>query len=206
MDWTKCIICQKTTKEKLQCPANTKRKDTGAGYISFLKNVQDFQSLERAISVPFNASWFDLQTLSAEKASWHKSCRDMFSNTKLQRAKKRQKSKVASDTEETEADEGTSKSPIKARRSSAPSYVPEKHCFFCDKAGDLHAVTTLEVDQKVRECVLQLKDNRLIAKLSAGDLIAIDAMYHAKCLTSLYNQARQFKSETATNMVAEVNE
>ena len=30
-----------------------------------------------------------MQTLSDRKASWHKSCRDLFSNTKLKRATKR---------------------------------------------------------------------------------------------------------------------
>ena len=36
--------------------------------------------------------------------------------------------------------------------------------------------------------------------MSAGDLIAIEAKYHAKCLVSLYNRARQFQAPT-TNPV-----
>ena len=43
----------------------------------------------------------------------------------------------------------------------------------------------LEVDEKVRECAILLQDGKLVAKLSAGDLIAIDAKYHVKCLVSL---------------------
>ena len=31
--WLKCIICQKETKEKTQCPAVSKRHDLGAGYL-----------------------------------------------------------------------------------------------------------------------------------------------------------------------------
>ena len=31
--WLKCIICQKETKEKTQCPADSKRHDLGAGYL-----------------------------------------------------------------------------------------------------------------------------------------------------------------------------
>ena len=31
----------------------------------------------------------------------------------------------------------------------------------------------------------------LLGKLSAGDMIAIDAMYHAKCLAALYNKANR---------------
>ena len=43
MDWKRCIIFQKTIGESLQCPANSKRKDAGAGYISFIHSVEEFQ-------------------------------------------------------------------------------------------------------------------------------------------------------------------
>ena len=32
IDWTLCVLCQKSTQETLQCPANSKRKDVGVGY------------------------------------------------------------------------------------------------------------------------------------------------------------------------------
>ena len=44
---------------------------------------------------------------------------------------------------------------------------------------------------KVRRCALQLEDRKLLAKLSAGDIIALEAKYHRNCLTTLYNKARQ---------------
>ena len=44
---------------------------------------------------------------------------------------------------------------------------------------------------KVRGCALQLEDRKLLAKLSAGDVIALEAKYHRNCLTTLYNKARQ---------------
>ena len=53
----------------------------------------------------------------------------------------------------------------------------------------------------MRECAFLLKDNNLIAKLSAGDLIAIEAKYHAKCLVGLYNRARQSNSPTKKRAV-----
>jgi hypothetical protein len=43
---------------------------------------------------------------------------------------------------------------------------------------------------KVRECALLLQDSKLLAKLSAGDLFSQEAVYHNKCLVSLYNKAR----------------
>ncbi len=49
------------------------------------------------------------------------------------------------------------------------------------------------LDARVRECALQLQDQNLLAKLSTGDLIALEAKYHVQCLVSLYNKARQTK-------------
>ena len=38
---------------------------------------------------------------------------------------------------------------------------------------------------------LEVEDTALLAKLVAGDIIAIEAKYHHDCLRSLYNRARQ---------------
>ncbi len=46
-----------------------------------------------------------------------------------------------------------------------------------------------ELDIRVRQCALKLQEKPLLAKLSAGDLIAQEANYHAQCLASLYNKA-----------------
>ena len=76
-------------------------------------------------------------------------------------------------------------SPVKSRRSSDPRFHGESHSLFCDAVDgslNLHAASNLEVDEKVRECAfLSVKDNNLTARLSAGDLIATEARYHAKC-------------------------
>lgn len=91
-------------------------------------------------------------------------------------------------------------SPVKARRSSSGSYNPQSQCIFCekfDKPVNLHSASTLEVDKKVRDCAVLLNDSKLTAKLSVGDLIAIEAKYHAKCLVGLYNRARPFKPRTS---------
>ena len=45
MDWNLCIICQKDSKDELQCPANSKRQDEGAGYSSLALNIQEIQKL-----------------------------------------------------------------------------------------------------------------------------------------------------------------
>ena len=42
VDWLKCIICQKETAEKTQCPANSKRNDSGAGYLTIEHDLTSF--------------------------------------------------------------------------------------------------------------------------------------------------------------------
>ena len=211
MDWHQCIICQKSTKEDLQCPANSKRKDAGAGYTSFVNNLKEFQNLgiePAALDVKLLDAGNGIeQTFLDKKASWHKSCRDLFSNTKLERAKKRKLAEISKVEKNGKDEMGIGEcisSPVKARRSSVPRFHGESHCFFCDTVDsqlNLHAASTLEVDQKVRECAFLLNDSKLIAKLSAGDLIAIEARYHAKCLVGLYNRARQSNSPTTKHTV-----
>ena len=79
-------------------------------------------------------------------------------------------------------------------------------CFFCDKpessGGSLCKVSTFGFDSKVRQCVLKLQDRQLLAKLSAGDLIAQDAQYHLQCLVALYNRAREVKTSKEPDVQA----
>jgi hypothetical protein len=202
MDWKLCIICQRSTKEALQCPARSKRKDAGAGYFSFIRSALGYKA-ELGIEV----TQIDIespgieQTLTIHNASWHKSCRDLYNNTKLERAKKRKLAK--SDKDEDSADEEpSSSSPVKSRRSSILTgpVAQNLQCFFCDKQDspdNLHCASTLEVDRRVRDCARLLNDSSLIAKLSTGDLIAIEAKYHANCLVSLYNKTRPIRKESS---------
>ena len=115
-----------------------------------------------------------------------------MNNTKLERTKKRKLSDVEKDEEVVQS----VVSLVKATRSICGRYNPQSQCFFCEEADsleNLHAASTKEVDKKVRECAGLLNDGKLIAKLSGGDLIAIDAKYHSKCLAGLYNRARSYR-------------
>ena len=57
----------------------------------------------------------------------------------------------------------------------------EECCIFCSLAsGKLHKCTTIELDHELQKMASDLQDTSLIAKLSAGDLIAIEAKYHYK--------------------------
>jgi len=191
-DWDKCVVCQLTTDEKLQCPANSKRSDVdvGVGYETFAKNIEGFQQLgctSDSILVPATllklASDSPLAELFKEhQAKWHKNCKDRFNNTKLQRALKRQ-SNEDDDLHTTKA----------TRRScGSPALGANDVCFFCGTGvgnGDMRKVSTFSLDQRVRNCARILEDTLLLGKLSSGDMVAQDALYHINCLTALYKKA-----------------
>ncbi|KAL9972875.1 hypothetical protein ACROYT_G019259 [Oculina patagonica] len=194
MDWRYCIICQKPSIEHLQCPASSKRKDSGVGYRSFANNIKEFNTLG-LLPMDINIDLFDEgtgieETLANHKALWHKYCRDRFSNTKLSRAKKRKLAEASIDE---------AGSPIKSRRSSIKEASTKDCCFFCEKPdskSNLHQAETCKVVEKVRDCAVLLNDGKLIAKLSNRDMVALDAKYHTACLVSLYNRARDKRSAT----------
>ena len=53
--------------------------------------------------------------------------------------------------------------------------------FFCDDTtGNLAKVETVSLDSHVRQIAEVLRDTKLLAKLSGGDMVAIDAQYHLR--------------------------
>ena len=97
VDWTKCILCQQTTSEPLQCPGNSGRSDIecGTGYRTLASNILQFSKI-RSLPRPINVEKLDegggiAETFMQRKAKFHKSCRNKFSNMKLERAEKRKR-------------------------------------------------------------------------------------------------------------------
>ena len=68
---------------------------------------------------------------------------------------------------------------------------------FSQAAGmdGLHEVTTFQVDQHVHKSAELTGDSLLLAKLSLGDMVALEVKYHTKCLLALYNRARKVQVE-----------
>ena len=89
-DWDLCIICQESTKEKLQCLANSKRSDCGAGYIS-LSSILDSNALPNTqpLVSRLNEGEGVLKAFTAHSAKWHKSCRFFFCQREVDREGKR---------------------------------------------------------------------------------------------------------------------
>ena len=53
------------------------------------------------------------------------------------------------------------------------------------------------LDQRVRKYAQQIQDERLLQKLCVGDMIARRALYHSRCLSTLYNKGYREKKNTA---------
>ena len=80
----------------------------------------------------------------------------------------------------------------KTRHLTGDKSIYESQCFFCDKpGGNLHRASTFEVDKRVRKYTTELNDTGLLAKLAAGNMVAIDAMYHTRCIVAFHNRARR---------------
>ena len=58
MDWKLCALCQTEKKEKLQCPASSKRKDVGAGYKYIAGNIQQLIDIN-ALAFPIKVSYMN---------------------------------------------------------------------------------------------------------------------------------------------------
>ena len=69
--------------------------------------------------------------------------------------------------------------------------------FFCNEpagSASLHNTSTYDIDRKACKCALELEDTSFLAKLAPGDMIALEAKYHGRCLVALYNRARNART------------
>ena len=194
VDWNLCILCQNTSPESLVQPwkgrGRGKSEAKGTSYQSFAARLAKCKELSK---VPFNVvpEQFDdgsgiEETLQKNKSQWHKTCRNKFSDFKLDRLKKRA-------SEPDIANSGVT--PVKLRRFSIQGAHATGQdvslCFFCDRGAGiagLHVVTTMGMDQTVRMYATELQDTRLLAKLAPGDMVALEAKYHKTCQCDLYNR------------------
>ena len=125
-------------------------------------------------------------TMVAHQAKWHYTCMLQYNNTMLRRAEKRP---IASSSAFGSSDDAPGK---RTRSLSSEATTSDASCFFCGESGTetLHGVATYQVDTCVRKCAAQVGDNELLARLSMGDMVALEAKYHSKCLLALYYCAK----------------
>ena len=163
------------------------------------KNIPMFQSIND-MPIKFDPARLDEgsgveETLRANKAKYHQSCRGLFSNTRLARAQKR----AANSSSSAEAESSS-----KLRRASLDS--KRCVCFLCEQESppsELRQAMTMQLNKRLNECAQNLNDGRLLAILSAGDVVAQELKYHATCLAALYNKEKTHLSRNASSMEEE---
>ena len=185
MDWSACVICQQKTSEDLKCPLDG--PDTGdktAPYKTFLTNVCAFRKIDRLPQKLCFDEGVTVEDFVAHRAKWHKSCCRKFAKDKLHRAERKR--------ELTLNDPGSA---TDEKRRKDRQILPKSSCIFCGKEdGHLHEFRTLDADANIRRMATDLQDTALLAKISGGDLIAIEAKYHLTLLTELRNRHRSKKT------------
>ena len=129
----------------------------------------------------------------AHGAKYHQTCRLQYNNTKLQIEQKRALKKEGESDEEQAA--------CKHTRSHSHSSSTEKKvtetCFFCEQpagADSLRKAATFQMGRQVRACATLLGSTELLGRLSGGDMIALDAHYHPRCLIGLYSRTKKAQS------------
>lgn len=176
IDWEKCIVCQATlSSEKLECPAlNPILSRRHAGYLSLAAKLTELRKFQYTLPCKFkiekldNGSGFD-QTLSTNRAKWHKSCIGLFRNpvkfsALLSRLKDDQE-RVADADEELPAPAATGN--IRQTRSAGvgPVQLKGNVCFLCkteDLPENLHSCSTKEVHQNISDSAKKVRSNHLL--------------------------------------------
>ena len=199
--WDLCIFCQTSRDERLQCPLDSKRTDVGAGYVSVATSLPQFKELN---AFPPSIRVSDLDdgqgieaALISHRAKWHKTCRNMYNNTKLDRLRKRKHDdcsrmiEAATESERDPSPESSVSLGHFTRSFSVTSSKSTWQCFLCDKSDDvgpLHTASTFDINIRVRHCAEVLQDSQLLAMISSGDLMSQEVKYHARCLAALYKK------------------
>ena len=198
IDWTLCALCQTKTCERLQCPADNSRQKEGSSYITVAENIQKFANLGCHFPVPVKPSQLDEglgieETFVKQKAKFHRSCRYKVNNTALKRKTASLQNDLPVEVAEEEEDpDCVATAPKQLRRQSTSQAACV--CLFCDKKAtlsQLRQACTYKLDTNIRESAEKLQDSSLIAKLSTGDVIALEVKYHPDCLVKYYRAAEQ---------------
>ncbi|MGH0116757.1 UNVERIFIED_CONTAM: hypothetical protein FKN15_051483 [Acipenser sinensis] len=167
---------KKETGEALQCPAKSTKAPIGSSYKSLAGHLNQFQELGY---IPMDIDTERLNgieaTMMTHLASWHKTCCLKCNQTKLERLQSKSR-------EEQKA--GTS-SAVHTSSSHGNIVLTGPICFLCDKpagSAGFHLASTYDIGSRVRRCAMELQDIALLAKLAPGNMIALEAKYHLKCL------------------------
>ena len=167
--WQLCILCQKQTEEVLACPlVNPVSSRREGAYTEIISLASQFRAIGAAphqeVELP------DEETMQKNRASWHKSCCQLYRASALDHAKKC-------------CNEGL---PLARKRSlQSHTAVNRNLCIFCGdetNAAD-HSFQKVTLIQQIHDKAVTLGEERIVSLLAVGDVVAIEAKYHRNCYT-----------------------
>ena len=124
------------------------------------------------------------ETFKLRGAKFHDSCRIKYNSTKLKR-------KHAEAFSESDVEGQGQRKSLRGEFEK----TERKVCFLCGEEGNskdltLRNASAFQLDEKVRKCAILLQDEKLLVKLSAGDIIPQELKCHTSCLIRLYRRAQ----------------
>ncbi|KAE8741877.1 hypothetical protein FOCC_FOCC012580 [Frankliniella occidentalis] len=206
VDWERCFLCQSIEVTGLIHPYlnPSKTNDVPLGFKSLslaLEGLRQYQTYVLPSNLPISS--LDTENIGLCESfvkncgKYHKSCYAQYFGEKLARIlKKCQEKKLEIQSKENDNEKRTT-------RASLPLVDLKRDvCFICDEPENtkhiLHRVETKSLNSSVARCAEVLQDKKLIAVLSAGDLVAQEAKYHKNCITNLFNKCREFQGTRNT--------
>lgn len=183
--WQLCILCQKQTEEELVCPlANPVASRREEAYTEIISLASQFRAIGAAphpdVGLP------DEESMQKNRAYWHKSCRQMYRASALDHARKRYNKGLA---------------PARKRFRRSHADVNRNLCIFCGdetNAAD-HSFQKITLTKQIHDKAVALGEDRIVALLAEGDLVAIEAKYHRNCYTGFNRRFDAIcKQDTAT--------
>ena len=186
------LLCDLWGEGDLKCPAYSNQDNGLEVYGRFLETVAEFRNLESlSVSVKFNDE-YDAEMFIKNQAKWHKTCHLKFVSSKLLQLQKRKSS----------LEPGSVQQQRKSKRQRTSHNSDQNSCMFCSEiSGTLHNCTTMKLDQDIRRMATDLQDSLLLARISSGDLMAIEAKYYFNCLSAFKNkyQSTQGPQKSSSN-------
>ena len=62
------------------------------------------------------------------------------------------------------------------------------------------------MNKRARDCAYLIGEKCLLCKLSSGDMVAIDAIYHCACLTAYYRKAESVECEMTESYMTQLSD
>ena len=172
LNWSLCIICQRHSGECLKYPSDNAVSsiNTVGPYLVFLDTVPYLRTIDAPPVILRFSTEETAENIARHNAGWHKSCRNKFSKSKMQRnmfiASHRIKKLPKVEDE---------------RRLCKRKCLNAEKCIFCEQDHEikqLSSVQTFEQDSNIRTMATDFQDVEIMARISGGDMIAIEAKYH----------------------------